>query len=303
MLINIRFCTHNYKIFNSMILFILIIISYKYLKKKNIKICLCAIGKNENSYVKEYIKHYKELGYSHIYIYDNNDINGQNFSFILNEEINNGFVSIIDYIGYKGKNNNSQREAYYDCYKNNRRHYHWLSFFDFDEFLVLKNKTIQEFFNNEIFNNCQVIKINWLVYESNKEVLYYEEKPLQERFNVPSFNNIANKHIKSTVKGNLKYNYWQHWANPHSSFNNYIACSSSGKKIDSSTPFLEPPDYSNAYLKHFGMKSFEEFCFKLKRGWPDATNNMIWINSLIKGNINNLVKLKIIKNIFNLTNI
>lgn len=154
-----------------------------------------------------------------------------------------------------------------------------------------------------VFNNCQVIKINWLVYGSNKEVLYYEEKPLQERFDVPSFNNIANKHIKSTVKGNLKYNYWRHWANPHSSFNNYIACSSSGKKIDSSTPFLEPPDYSNASLKHFGMKSFEEFCFKLKRGWPDATNSMIWINSLIKSNINNSVKLKIIKNIFNLTNI
>ena len=173
-------------------------------RKKETRICLCAIGKNENLYIKEYLNHYKMLGYNHIYIYDNNDNNSQNFSDFLKQDLNDEFISIIDYIGYRGKYNNSQKEAYFDCYKNNKKNYDWLSFFDFDEFLVLKNQTIQEYLDDNIFKNCEIIKINWLVYTSNKESLYYEKKPLKIRFNNPDVNNTANSHIKSIVRGKLK---------------------------------------------------------------------------------------------------
>jgi hypothetical protein len=123
-----------------------------------------------------------------------------------------------------------------------------------------------------------------LTYTSEKELLYYENKSLQIRFNKPLFNHIANKHIKSTVRGFKKENYWGKWATPHSSLNNFKSCSSSGKAVNSGTPFIDPPDYEYAELKHFGIKSFEEYCFKLKRGWPDSTNSMNWVYTLI--NIN-----------------
>ena len=301
--ININLYIYQFKIFYIFILWILLLFSF-IRKEKKTKICLCVIGKNENIYAKEYINHYKQLGYNHIFIYDNNDINGERFEDILTEDIKNGFISIIDYIGYRGIYNNSQREAYYDCYKKNKRFYDWLSFFDFDEFLELNNnKTIQEFLNNKLYKNCQNIKINWLVYTSNKELLYYEQKPLQIRFNISVYNNIANKHIKSTIRGKTKGNFWKKWNTPHSSFNNFNSCSSSGRKVDSSSAFIEPPDYKYASLKHFGIKSFEEFCYKLKRGWPDTTDSMIWIKSIIKGYQNNIEKLNIIKKVFNITNI
>lgn len=247
--------------------------------------------------------HYKKLGYNHIFIYDNNDPNTENFSDILKDEIKKGFVSIINYIGYRGSNNSSQHEAYYDCYKKNKLHFDWLSFFDFDEFLELKPKniTIQEFLGNNLYKNCQNIKINWLIYESDNKSLYYDNKPLQLRFNKPIFNHIANKHIKSTVKGHVKENYWSKWTTPHSSSNQFIACSSSGRIIDSKTPFLEPPEYEYAEIKHYGRKSFEEYCKKLKRGWPDSTNSNLWIINLIKNNQNNINKLNIITKIFNIT--
>ena len=132
-------------------------------------------------------------------------------------------------------------------------------------------------------------------------MLYYENKPLQIRFNKPMFNNIANKHIKSTVRGHMKENYWSKWATPHSSSNNFISCSSSGKNVDSKSHFIDPPDYVYAVLKHFSIKSFEEYCNKLKRGWPDSTDSMLWINDLMKKNKNNLDKIKILKKLFNLT--
>ena len=254
-----------FKIIISILLFIFIIISF-IIKNKKTSICLCVIGKNENLYVKEYVKYYKKLGYNHIYIYDNNNIKSENFTEILKEYIKDGYISIIDYIGYRGKDNNSQKEAYFDCYEKYKIYYDWLSFFDFDEFLELKNQTIQEFLDDNIFNCCQIIKINWLAYTSRNELLYYENKSLQKRFNIPDPNNLANKHIKSIIRGNLNDNYWKNWMNPHSSLNNLTSCSSSGKIVDSNSPFIEPPDYTYAHLKHFGNKSFEEYCYKLKRG-------------------------------------
>jgi len=304
MKINEKLEIYYYKLqIYKILLFLIFTVMSFAIKKKAIKICLCVIGKNENSYVFEFINHYKKLGYNHIFIYDNNDINGERFSNILIKEIKIGFVTVIDYIGYKGKKNNTQYEAYFDCYKKNKRHYDWLSFFDFDEFLELnkKNETIQKFFDNKLYKNCQIMKINWLIQNSPKELLYYEEKPLKIRFNISIYNNPANKHIKSIVRGNLKGNYWSKWETPHSSSNNFISCSSSGKIVDNKSPFVYPPDYKYASLHHFGKKSFEEYCFKLKRGWPDKTDNKKYINDLIRMNYNNKDKIKIIKRVFNLT--
>ena len=264
---------------------------------------LWKFNKNENLYAKEFINHYKELGYSHIFVYDNNDINGERFSDVLISEIKSGFVSIINYIGFRGKYNSSQIEAYYDCYKKNNRDYNWLSFYDFDEYLELnlKNLTIQEFLSDKRYKKCVNVKINWVRYSSNKEALYYESKPLQDRFDKPLLNHISNKHIKSTVRGKLKKNYWRDSINPHTSFVNYKSCSSSGRIVESQTPFVEPPDYEYAFIKHFYTKSLEEFCQKLKRGWPDITDNIVLINKLINENKNNKEKSKIIKKIFNFT--
>ena len=75
----------------------------KTFNKTDIKVCLCIMGKEENLYAKEYVEHYKKLGYNHIFLYDNNELNGERFEDVLKEEINEGFVSIINFRGKKGK--------------------------------------------------------------------------------------------------------------------------------------------------------------------------------------------------------
>ena len=105
------------------------------------------MGKEENLYAKEYIKYYKNLGYNHIFLYDNNDINGERFEDELHEELNQGFITIIN---FRGISDGPQLKIFYDCYEKNNKNYDWLSFFDFDEFLELGNNIkIQEFLNNK----------------------------------------------------------------------------------------------------------------------------------------------------------
>jgi hypothetical protein len=110
---------------------------------KNIKVCLCSIGKKENLYAKEFVNHYKKIGYSHIYIYDNNDENDEKFEDVLQDEINSNFITIVNIRGkIKG-----QCYVYIDCYEKYHKEYDWLSFFDMDEFLEVKGNNIQDIVN------------------------------------------------------------------------------------------------------------------------------------------------------------
>ena len=252
--------------------FILLLYFLKKYKYSNIKVCLCVIGKKENLYAKEFINHYKKLGYNHIFIYDNNDFNDEKFEDVIQNEINHNFVSIINYRGYKGKEKHPQFDAYKDCYEKNHKNYDWLSFFDFDEFLDLKHKdiTIQDFLNHKRFKNCENIKINWSFYKDNNS-LFYINKPIQQR--IKTLGN-PNKHIKSTIRGNLLVNYWSKMNNPHSSLIKVYTCNSKGKKIKHDTPFNDPPDIKYAVLKHYQYKSLEEYCFKILRGSEGTPNNI-----------------------------
>ena len=95
--------------------------------------------------------------------------------------------------------------------------------------------------------------------------------------------------------------------NPHSSNNDYIACSSSGKIVDSKNFFVTPPDHKLAFLKHYATKTIEEYCLKIKKGRSDIKlllNNETLIdrfNYFFLTNNKTKEKLLYFNNIFNVT--
>ena len=133
---------------------------------------------------------------------DNNLPNTEKFSNILQDYIKNGTVDIIEIFG------DSYGQLYYNTlYRNYRKRCKWLSFFDFDEYLVMhfnesKNITVQEFLTNPLFKKCDAIEFNWLMYTDNN-LLYYDNITLLERFTEPNYENYANRFVKSIVRGNL----------------------------------------------------------------------------------------------------
>ena len=240
-------------------------------KIKLLKVCLCVIGKKENLYANEFVNHYKKIGYDKIFIYDNNNIGDEKFEDVLNKQISSNFVEIINFRGYRGKRQKPQNDAYFHCYEKNKKIYNWISFFDFDEFLILnRNNNIKEYLNRKRFKKCSNIKINWLIFSDN-DLIYYENIPLQKRFTKPAYNDFgANKVIKSTVRGNLSFNFWVGMKNPHTSINNkHLACDSEGNITDP-TKFYTP-SFKNkfSYLKHFSTKTIEEYCRKIRKGKAD----------------------------------
>ena len=267
---------YNYIFYIKIILDIILTILYFFLKnnrKKIPTICLCTLGKRENLYAKEFINYYKKLGYTHIYLYDNNDVDGEKFEDVLQDEINSNFVSIINYRGIVGK----ICQIYEECYEKNNKNYDWLSFFDFDEFLDIKPyaNTIQEFLLNKRYENCTTIKVNFLFYSDN-ELLHYDNRPLQERFTQPLPEHQNNQVVKTTVRGGLNSNYWSVNCRIHTSEFECYSCNSSGEKVDHKAMQVVPT-FKYARLKHYYTKSIEEYVNKCTRGetffaakWDDA---------------------------------
>ena len=224
----------------------------------NKDIALCVIAKNENLYIKEFVEYYKNLGIKKIYLYDNNDINGENFNIILNKYLNSEFVKIKN---IRGKSE-IQTLAYNHCYKTNLNKYSWFLFLDVDEYLFIKNnRTLLNFLSDDRFLNCNSIFINYNEY-GDSDLLEYDNRSIFKRFTKSRYGICG----KSLTRGGLKNSKID--IHKPLYINNY--CNSEGgseelfkDKISSSKIVV-----NDAEIKHFITKSLEEFYQRLIKGWP-----------------------------------
>ena len=243
-------------------LIILQIFILKY--KKKLKLCICTLGKSENRYIREFVEYYKKYGVDKIFLYDNNDINGERFEEVISDYIKKGFVEIIDYRGIPF----ALTKIMDNCYQKNYDKFDWLIFYEIDEFIYLKNfYNIKLFLNQKIFNNCKKIQLNW-VHRSDNNLIYYENKSVVERFKERGINVKKNKfnrlaYIKSMIRGHMNNITI---TNNHLLENKINGCNGFGNEIKLKFILNLKPDYEYYYINHYYGKSLEEFVQKLKRG-------------------------------------
>ena len=252
------------KIINILLfVFGVICIHFLYESKINsIKTSICLITKEEIRYIKEFVDYYRKLNIKKIFLYDNNDINGEYLENILSNYIKLDFIEIINYRGrYK-----PQFQAYNHCYFNKNKDFNWVAFYDADEYLYINLYTdINKFLSLSKFRKCLSILINWKYYGDN-EKLYYEPRPLQERFTKPFYfknfgerNKIFYSAGKTIVRTglNLTWNLFPHY------LKNTPICRPNGKELKN---YFSPPQYSSAFIRHYATKSTEEFIERIIRG-------------------------------------
>ena len=230
----------------------------------NIKVCLCTVGKLENKYIREFVEYYKKYHIDKIFLYDNNEFNGEKFEDVIGDYISKNYVEIINKRGKRGNLINIMD----NCYQNNHNNYDWLIFYEIDEFIYLKNfNSIKTFLNQTKFEKCDSIQLNW-VHRSDGNNLYYQNKPLQERFPEKGKNVVKNKYnpicnIKTIVKGHLSNIII---TDNHFLSKNLKACNALGNILEKIQVLSLDPDYENYYINHYYGKSTEEFAGKILRG-------------------------------------
>ena len=237
---------------------------FKNIGEKKYFTCFATMVKMDNRYIRETIEYYLKLGVEKFYFADDNSLNGEKVSDVLQDYIDKGIVEVKDLRGQKWK----IVEYYEYALVHLRDKCTWIIYFDVDEFLEFKNKsmTIKDYLTMDNFKKCDLIKIHWLMYYDN-DLVYYENKPLEERFTKPEYNSHQNRYHKSILKakdyGEKMWGFSVH--QPNESFT--YSCDATGSYYKMPRPdMLGYPNYKYGYIKHYSMKTAEEFARKLLRG-------------------------------------
>lgn len=241
------------------------------------KVGVCAIAKSENNYLREWVEHYRSLGFSSIILYDNNDIDGEHFDTVIGDFIKNGFVTVINVRGQK----DIQIKSYDDCYKKYGNNYDWIAFFDIDEFLVLEpNTKIIDFLNKPIFTNFNCIKINWRNFDDNGLIKIENNNYSIQRFTIPTkIDNLVTKCIVRTNVNNCSINsahgplsyalasYKHDFSQGNDQF--VISCDVNGNPCKNKKDIYTRGEHK-VVLNHYRYKTIDEYIkFKTLRGYPE----------------------------------
>lgn len=263
------------------------------------KIALCCIAKMENEYIHFFVEYYVNLHFDKIFIYDNNNLDGERIEEVISDYIESGLVEIIDYRGRE----EAQLKAYQDCYSRFSKEYDWIAFFDCDEFLTFADNTtdIHSFLSQRKFDPFQLIHVNWKVYGDN-ELLDNDGRNVIERFALPIpfrtkgvegayGSHLENEHVKSIVRGGLSRIVWDIPLRERYSLYQYIdrlglidphtpksifygCCNAEGDRVDANSPF-QSIHYDTLYLRHYSTKTIGEWVRnKMQRGIPDRSEIM-----------------------------
>lgn len=235
------------------------------------KVLLCCIGKCENQYIREFVEHYKIIGFDNIWLYDNNDPDGERFEDVIGDYIDSGFVVLKDYRGRKV----CQLQAYNECYKEAGNDYDWIAFFDCDEFLTLtKKKNIHHVLQLSKYKGFDAIHVNWKGY-GDGDIVYNDGKALRQRIVTPlplDFKKLyqfpENFHVKSIVRTGIPSVLFGEKTWSHTPEGLKKCCDTSGKQVDGDSPFC-PMNYEEMSLDHYSTKTTEEYISKVKKGFPD----------------------------------
>lgn len=250
------------------------------------KFAVCAILKNENLYLREWVEHHISLGFDKIILYDNNDINGEIPNIVIQDYIRQGMIDIYNYRGKKVKLEQGEWEckiqtaAYNECLEKYENEYNWIAFIDIDEFIEIEEyKKIQYLFDSRSdYNNFDGIVISsYMIGDDSK--LYYENKPVKERFKLKQnfidkqLNIELNNMIKCIVNTKTTNRFTE--SDPHHIISDNL-CNVYGIKISLSTPVisLNAPNHQVMYFKHYYTKSLTEFLYKVYNfSWSDIAKN------------------------------
>lgn len=233
-------------------------------------IVICAIAKNEHLYINDWVKYHINLGFDHIYVFDNDDLNAQ----FMGDFIDKDLVDKISFIDVRGMHKQwFQQECYNKFYQENKDNFAWCAFIDIDEYIVLQDwKSIKEMLSDNLFKSVLSIKLHWH--------MFGDENTIKRDLSIP-----VNEFFKTIIWDENKKLWWQGkqitkggliGAEIHN-HNCFIDNKIIGQVTADGLPCVEENEARDlsgnvsvkAYLNHYMTKTLDEF-LNQKMGRSDA---------------------------------
>jgi hypothetical protein len=239
---------------------------------KKYNLCIMAIFKNEQDYMKEWLDYHIDQGFDHFYLYCN-DLQINNYVYLNNYK---EYITLIEWTTEKNDINGTiQRKAYTDCIKTYNNEYRYIMMLDLDEFVVnTMGQKVIEYINSLSHNNVSAIKIPRFNFGSNGHLIKPDGRVMdnykQREKICSSYKTLANSNYINTNKkfyGVHDFNLFDHGKiyNTYFSYNNGGFPSKCHKDDINETPLI---------INHYYTKSYEEYMKRCDL-WKDGGVNNI----------------------------
>jgi len=228
------------------------------------RVYLCALAKNEHLYINEWVKHYIDMGFDKIFIYDNDDKDSKYIGDFIDKDYKDK-VRIINARGIHRQN--MQGDFYSNFYEVEKERFDWCLFCDIDEFLTGIDD-IKKFFWKHKFNGFEQIRVKWKLFGDDDIIERDTSIPVMESFKKEITEPLSkdltqvcglNNQGKCFLRGNLK---WVRFYSVHfaSRYNNVVrSCLPSGRLCLSGVEIKEDYSKETIFLNHYMTKSLSEF--------------------------------------------
>ena len=219
------------------------------------KVAICAIGRMENRYLREWIEWHKGLGVEKFFIYDNGHGNDENPRDVIGDDPQ---VVIMD---WRDRDGNTQCEAYDECYREHGSEFDWMGFIDIDEF-VQSERPLPDVLNTI---EADVVAFSWRMMTDNG-LVHYDDRPVQERFTQPAADlKPESQFVKSFVRGGIEGLSFDR--DPHMPHHPALeVVNPNGGKAPQCS--VGTGSREVAWIDHHFTKTAEEFMQKVSRSWP-----------------------------------
>lgn len=222
-------------------------------------VMICAVAKDEDLYIDEWLKYHLSLGFDLVQVYDNHRNTSAKLQ-ALPQKYNNR-VKVLHYVG-----DGVQNRAYTNCHDQYVDQLAWAAFIDIDEFIVLrKHSTIRELLLATVIPNKDgALSLNRIPFGSNGQ-LHYDRAPVLSRFTARAKD--PDIYVKTFAFLPLIRRIELHFVRL---LNDKHGVDCHGNAIKAAVHYA--PNEDIAAINHYFTKSLDEFRKKKLRGMAHTKN-------------------------------
>jgi hypothetical protein len=218
-------------------------------------LAVCAIFKNEATYLREWIEFHRLVGVEKFILYNNESTDG--YQAVLDPYVDSGIVTLYDVPVHPAQ----QSTAYNSCLEQYRGRIKWVAYIDLDEFLYpTKHESLQECLS--MFEEFPGLAVHWIKFNTSGHVLRPEGLVIE---NFTRCQPEGDKFLKVVVQPSRTEQMFIH----HARFEGGSHAVNE-RRIPALEGTLRPPSVDLIRINHYITKSVEEyFAGKVARG-PSA---------------------------------
>jgi hypothetical protein len=207
---------------------------------------ICALYRNEASYLLEWLEFHRLVGVERFFLYNNRSTDAHRD--VLSPFVDDGTVVVHDFPEFP-----PQVPAYEDCLRQHRDDSRWIAFIDIDEFLF--SPTLQPV--SEVLTEYEAwpgVGVHWAMFGTSGHRTRPPGLVIESYLRRNSQSTLTNRQIKSIVDPARA----ARCAGPHHfDYREGFAVDESQRPIEGGA--AEPVSFSRLRLNHYVMKSEEEY--------------------------------------------